>query len=54
MEKEFRTLGSIEIREKDNTESRKVEGYALCFDSPSRNLGFVEVIAKGALDGVLE
>lgn len=36
-------------------DSRKVEGYAVVFNSESKNLGgFVEVIDAKALDGVLE
>ena len=36
-------------------ESRMVEGYAIVFDSESRDLGgFVEKIEPSALDGVLE
>ena len=35
-------------------ESRKVEGYALLFDTPSDRLEFEETIERGALDGVLE
>ena len=36
-------------------ESRLVEGYALVFDSPSNDLGgFIEMIDKNALDGVIE
>ena len=35
-------------------ESRKVEGYALLFDTPSDGLSFEETIERGALDGVLE
>lgn len=43
---------SIEVRA-DN--DRMVEGYALLFDSRSQDLGgFVEVIDKGALEGVIE
>lgn len=34
-------------------ESRKVEGYALLFDTPSDGLYFEEVIERGALDGVI-
>jgi len=35
-------------------ESRRVEGYALLFDTPSDGLWFEETIERGALDGVLE
>lgn len=35
-------------------DSRKVEGYALLFDTSSDGLWFEEVIERGALDGVLE
>lgn len=35
--------------------SRFVEGYALKFEVPSKDMGgFVEIISRGALDGVLE
>lgn len=34
-------------------ETRKVEGYALLFDTPSDGLSFREFIMRGALDGVL-
>lgn len=43
---------SVEVRA-DN--DRMVEGYALLFDTRSQDLGgFVEVIDKGALEGVIE
>ena len=29
--------------------SRKVEGYAVVFDSPSENMGFIETIHRGAI-----
>lgn len=35
-------------------DNRSVEGYALLFDTPSDGLSFVEVIERGALDGVIE
>jgi HK97 family phage prohead protease len=35
-------------------ESRKVEGYAILFEVESDGLPFVEVIDRGALDGVLQ
>ena len=38
----------------EEADSRKVEGYALLFDTPSDGLGFEEVIERGALDGVIE
>ena len=31
-------------------ESRTVTGYAICFDTPSEDLGFIEVIHAGAVD----
>ena len=34
--------------------SRRVEGYAILFDTPSDGLDFTETISRGALDGVLE
>ena len=50
MEKELR---SIEIRAVEN--SRTVEGYALVFNSLSKDLGsFREVIVPESLDGVIE
>jgi len=44
-----------EIRRVDNTiqraegESRMVEGYAVVFDSPSEDIGWIEYIHKGAI-----
>lgn len=35
-----------------DSESRTVEGYALLFDMPSTGLPFIEVIERGALEGV--
>ncbi|MBO7342731.1 MAG: HK97 family phage prohead protease [Alistipes sp.] len=35
-------------------EKRTVEGYALLFDTASDGLSFVEIIERGALDGVIE
>ena len=37
-----------------DAESRMVEGYALLFNTPSDNLDFIEVIDRGALNGVIE
>lgn len=55
--KERRNLtGTLQIRkEPEGTDSRKIEGYALVFNSESQDLeGFRERILPGALDGVLE
>lgn len=52
MDKEVRNL---ETEFRTNPETRTIEGYALKFESESKNLGgFVEVISRGALDGVLK
>lgn len=45
------TLGKV-LRQGD-AESRKVEGYALLFNTTSDNLSFEEVIEPSALDGVI-
>jgi hypothetical protein len=55
-ETEVRLTGS-EVRigsGNKNEPSRKVEGYALLFNTPSDALDFEEVILPGALDGVIE
>ena len=53
MEKELRYIENSEIRA--DSESRNVDGYALLFNTTSRNLGgFVERIEPGAADGVIE
>lgn len=44
-EKEIRNIGNISTSE----ESRKVEGYALVFDSESEDLGFIETISPEAI-----
>lgn len=49
------TAGKVELRAGADGKSQTIRGYAAVFDSPSENLGgFVEVIAKGAFDGVLK
>lgn len=45
------TTFQVTVNEED--EKRTVEGYALLFGVSSDNLGFEEVIERGALDGVL-
>lgn len=53
MEKELRYIENSEIRA--SQDSREVDGYALLFNTTSRNLGgFVERIEPTALDGVIE
>lgn len=47
--KEIRYFGEIRTIE-DSTESRKVEGYAIVFNSQSEDLGFIETIEKDAID----
>ena len=34
-------------------DSRHLEGYASVFDSPSVDMGYREIISKGAFDGVI-
>ena len=54
--KEVRNLDNhIWLRSTEGETSRHVEGYALVFESESKDLGgFTEVISRNALDGVLE
>lgn len=55
--KELRYLASAEVRAvpaEDGTESRRVEGYAALYGTTSEDIGFMEVIAPGAFDGVIE
>ena len=42
-----------EIRAEGEGSSRHVEGYASVFDSPSVDMGYREIISKGAFDGVI-
>ncbi|WP_270539639.1 HK97 family phage prohead protease [Bacteroides zhangwenhongii] len=45
--KEIRYINEIQSAD---SESRKVEGYALVFNSESEDLGFIETIEKDAID----
>lgn len=38
-----------QINSEFKVDSRTVEGYAACFDTPSVNMGFIEVIHRGAI-----
>lgn len=54
-ETEIRLTGSeVRISSKGKESGRRVEGYALLFNTPSDALDFEEVIIPGALDGVVE
>lgn len=44
---------TFQVIANEDDEKRTVEGYALLFGVNSDNLGFEEVIERGALDGVL-
>lgn len=46
-EKEIRYINEIQSAD---SESRKVEGYAIVFNSKSEDLGFIETIEKDAID----
>lgn len=50
MDKLIRNIGNIEVRSlEDGAESRTVQGYAVVFESESEDLGFIEVIKRGAI-----
>lgn len=38
-----------QINSEFKVDSRTVEGYAVCFNSPSENIGFIETIHQGAI-----
>lgn len=42
----------VEIRAKTDKQRHLLEGYAIVFDSPSGNMGFIETVDKHALDNV--
>ena len=42
--------GTLELRAlENNEESRTVFGYAVVFDTPSQDMGFIEIIKRGAI-----
>lgn len=45
----MKEIRQIQSNFKVDNESRTVEGYAVCFESPSENIGWVEVIHRGAI-----
>lgn len=49
----LRFYGDFEVREIGEGEEKKthIQGYALTFDTMSEDLGYREIISKGALDG---
>ena len=49
MDKLIRTIGNVELRAIDNAESRTIQGYAVVFDSESEDIGWIEIIHKGAI-----
>ena len=44
---EVRSLGNLELRQEGD--SRRIEGQAIVFDSPSVDMGFTEIIKRGAI-----
>lgn len=42
----------IEIRESDDAGGHVISGYAIVFDQPSEDMGFIETVDPHALDGV--
>lgn len=54
MNKKDRRYSSVEyeVRNADEGEKLSIVGYALKFDKPSEDLGFIEYIDRSALDGV--
>ena len=47
----IRNSGTLELRalEDNQLESRTIYGYAIVFDSPSQDMGFIETIKRGAI-----
>ena len=49
MEKIIRNIGNVELRALESPESRTITGYAVVFDTPSQDMGFIETIKRGAI-----
>lgn len=49
MDKIIRNIGNIELRTLEDKESRTIFGYAVVFESESQDMGFIEVIKRGAI-----
>lgn len=48
--KQYRSFnGTVDFNEQENTESRLVSGYAIRFNEESQNMGFYEIIDRGAV-----
>lgn len=45
-------IQDVEIRAKTDNSRHLLTGYAIVFNSPSENMGFIETVASNALDGV--
>ena len=43
------TMETRQINSEFKVDSRTVEGYAACFNEPSVNIGWIEVIHRGAI-----
>jgi HK97 family phage prohead protease len=47
---EYRVLMNMDTMSEGNSDSRKISGYAVVFNTASEDLGFIETIAPEALD----
>jgi HK97 family phage prohead protease len=46
---EYRVLMNVDTMSEDNSDSRKISGYAVVFNTASEDLGFIETIAEGSI-----
>lgn len=49
IEKIYRTMGIVDQMSSDDVENRHVSGYAIVFDTPSEDMGFIETISRNAI-----